>query len=64
MPGGGSRGGRSFFKRGGLKFIAGFQGGSLFFAEIFRTFLINNFEVHLIPVKIALQCILNTFIYF
>ena len=46
--------------KGGLKFCAGLN----FSTEIFRTFLKNNFEMYLIPFKIALQCILNTYIYF
>ena len=37
--------------------------GLNFSTEIFGTFLKKNFEMHLIPFKITLHCILNTFIF-
>ena len=42
--------------KGGIKLFAAFRGGLYFFAEYFRSFVKFLF-------KIALQCILNQFIF-
>ena len=49
------------FRRGWVKIHRGFsRGGSLFFRRNISNF---NFEMHVIPLKIAFQCTLNTFIF-
>ena len=59
-------GGCSFLtsSEGGIKILRGFLRGVSIFSQIFfELFVKNNSKMHLIPFKIALQCILNTFIF-